>query len=115
MIPNIDPRQLKKVMDRMGIKSESIEASRVVIETVDKDIVIENPEVVAINAQGSTSFQISGEIKEIDKAKVSIDEEDVKLVMEKSGISDEDSAREALEESNGNIAEAILKLKGDAA
>jgi nascent polypeptide-associated complex subunit alpha len=115
MIPNIDPRQLKKVMDRMGIKSESIEASRVVIETADKDIVIENPEVMAINAQGNTSFQISGEVKEVDKARVSIDEEDVKLVMEKSGVSDEASAREALEESNGNIAEAILKLKGDAA
>lgn len=115
MIPNIDPRQLKKVMDRMGIKSESIEASRVVIETADKDIVIENPEVVSINAQGNTSFQISGEIKEVDKARVSIDEEDVKLVMEKAGISDETSAREALERSNGNLAEAILKLKGDAA
>ena len=51
----------------------------------------------------------------MDKVKVSIEEEDVKLVMEKSGISDEASAREALEESNGNIAEAILKLKGDAA
>ena len=41
MIPNIDPRQLKKVMDRMGIKSESIDASRVVIETADKDIIKE--------------------------------------------------------------------------
>ncbi len=114
MIPNIDPRQLKKVMDRMGIKSESIEASRVVIETRDKDIVIENPEVVSINAQGNTSFQISGEVTEVDKAKVEIDDEDVKLVMEKSGTADSAAAREALEESNGNIAEAILKLKEEA-
>ena len=70
---------------------------------------------LAFAGQGNTSFQISGEVKEVDKARVSIDEEDVKLVMEKSGVSDEASAREALEESNGNIAEAILKLKGDAA
>ncbi len=114
MIPNIDPRQLKKAMERMGIKSESIDASRVVIETADKDIVIENPEVMAINAQGSTSFQISGEIKEVDKAKVTIDEEDVKLVMEKAGTEDREAALNALEQTNGNIAEAILKLKGEA-
>ena len=113
MMPNIDPRQLKKVMDRMGIKSESIDASRVIIETADKDIVIENPDVIAINAQGSVSFQISGMVNEVDKTKVEINDEDVKFVMEKAGVSDGSAARKALEESNGNIAEAILKLKED--
>ena len=98
----------------MGIKSESIDASRVIIETADKDIVIENPDVIAINAQGSVSFQISGTVNEVDKAKVEINDEDVNLAMEKSGVADSAKARAALEESNGNIAEAILKLKGSA-
>ncbi len=117
MMPNIDPRQLKKVMDRMGIKSESVDAVKVTIETADKDIVIENPQVIAIDAQGSTSFQISGDVTEMEKkvAAIAIDEEDVDLVMEKSGVKDREKARSALEQSKGDMAEAILRLKDDPA
>ena len=113
MMPNVDPRQLKKLMDSMGIKSSEIKAGRVVIEGESADIVIENPQVTRIDAQGNVSFQISGEIKEVEKnaAKIEIDEDDVRLVMQQAGTSDENLARAALEETNGDIAEAILKLK----
>lgn len=113
MMPNIDPKQLKKVMDRMGIKSESIDAARVVIETAERDIIIDNPEVIAINAQGATSFQVSGNVHEVDKGRVAIEQEDIEVVREKTGISDDERIRKALEESNGNIAEAILRLNGE--
>lgn len=115
MMPNIDPAQLKKMMDRMGIKSTEIDAVRVVIEGRESDIVIEDPQVMQITAQGSTSFQISGNATEKPKEqpKVEIGDDDVKMVMEQAGSGDEASARKALEESNGNIAEAILKLKGE--
>lgn len=113
MMPNIDPRQLKNMMAKMGIKSEEIEALRVVIEGRDANIIIENPQVVAIDAQGSRSFQISGEVREEQKSvAIEIKDEDVKLVMEQSGVADESAARKALEETGGDIAEAIIKLKG---
>jgi nascent polypeptide-associated complex subunit alpha len=111
MMPNVDPRQLKRMMDSMGIKSSEIDAQRVVIEGKDKDIIIENPQVTQIDAQGSRSFQVQGEVKEVDKVKMEISDDDVKLVMEKAGISDPEKARFALEESNGDIAGALINLK----
>lgn len=113
-MPNLDPKSIKKMMDRMGIKSNEIEASRVIIEGRDSNLIIENPQVMMIEAQGTKSFQISGNVSEQRKeiAKAEISDDDVKMVREQSGINDDDAARAALEESNGNIAEAILKLRG---
>ncbi len=112
-MPNIDPRQLKRMMESMGIKSSEVRAGRVVIECADRDIIIDNPQVTAIDAQGNRSFQVSGDVREAEKAaeKAEISEEDVKLVMERSGVSSEAEARSALEATNGDIAEAIMKLK----
>ncbi len=114
MMPNLDPKSIKKMMDRMGIKSSEIDAQRVVIESSDSEIVIEDPQVMMIEAQGTKSFQISGSVREMRKeaAKVEISDDDVAMVKEQAGVSDDAAARAALEESNGNIAEAILKLKG---
>ena len=113
MMPNIDPRQLQRMMDSMGIKSTEIEAERVVIHGKDRDIVIDNPQVTAIDAQGNRSFQISGSVHEEDKTAVEISDDDVKMVSEKSGVDDVERVRAALEECGGDIAEAILKLKED--
>ncbi|MDE1858921.1 MAG: nascent polypeptide-associated complex protein [Candidatus Micrarchaeota archaeon] len=110
-MPNIDPRQLKRIMDSMGIKSTELDASRVVIEGADMDIIVENPQVTKIDAKGSVSFQIQGDIKEVDKVKVQIDDDDIKLFMEKSGIDDPEKARIALEQANGDIAAALINLK----
>ena len=41
---------------------------------------------------------------------MNISEEDIKLVMEQAGV-DYDSAKKALEETKGDLAEAILKLQ----
>ena len=113
MMPNVDPKQLKKMMDRMGIKSSEIDANRVIIESSEGDIIIDEPQVILIEAQGSKSFQISGSVSEKAKEipKVEISDDDIRMVREQSGVDDERLVREALEESNGNIAEAILKLK----
>ncbi|MEM0149438.1 MAG: nascent polypeptide-associated complex protein [Candidatus Micrarchaeaceae archaeon] len=113
MMPNLDPRTMKNLMAKMGIKTAEIEASRVVIELPDKDIIILNPQVTEINAQGVTSFQISGEISESEKEGATvITEEDISMVAEKTGIEDKALVRKALEEAKGNIAEAILLLQG---
>ncbi len=113
-MPNLDPRQMKRIMDSMGIKSSEIEARSVVIHGNGKDIVIDNPHVTKIEAQGNISFQVSGEISEseTDSETLEISDDDVRMVMEGAGIDDEAKARAALESSRGDIASAILSLKG---
>lgn len=113
MIPGgINPKQMKKMMKRMGVKVEEIEADSVIIRSVDKDIVIESPQVLKTEVGGQTTYQISGDVLEAEvEAKLSIEEEDIKMVSEQAGVS-EKKAKEALEDSNGDIAEAIMKLRG---
>lgn len=106
-MPKIDPKKMQAMMRQMGISQEEIEASRVIIEKSDGKIIIENPSIQKITMQGQTSFQISGETSEQSNEKFS--EEDVKLVAEKTSSSEE-KAREALEKTKGDIAEAILEL-----
>ncbi|HUC38763.1 MAG TPA: nascent polypeptide-associated complex protein [Candidatus Acidoferrum sp.] len=111
MMPNMDPRALKSMMEKMGIKTSEIDATSVVIHCAGKDLVISNPQVTQIDAQGATSFQVAGvvEEKEVDVS-VEITDDDVKTVMDQAGIDDEERARAALKESNGDIAGAIIKL-----
>lgn len=113
MMPNINPRDLKNMMNKMGITSSEIDANRVVIECPDRKIVIDSPQVMQIDAQGSTSFQISGSVSEEqnEAPKIEITEDDIDTVSKQSGA-DHDTAKAALEESNGDIAEAIINLKG---
>ncbi len=105
---NINPKQIEKAMKRMGMQAVPIEAEEVVIRTADKDIVISNPQVTNINMMGQETFQIVGEVEEKPRSKFR--DEDVQMIMEKAGV-DEEAARKALEE-EGDIAAAILKLKG---
>jgi nascent polypeptide-associated complex subunit alpha len=114
----MNPRQMKQMMGRMGIKSDDIEATKVVIHCLDKNIVIEAPEVVKMTVSGQQMYSISGgktreEIAGDDAAEASVEitEEDIKMVAEQANVS-EAEAKKALTESGGDIAEAIMKLKG---
>ena len=100
-----DPKKMQAVMKQLGMSQEEIEASRVVIETENGKIIIEEPSVSKISVQGQETFQISGKVKE----EISISKEDIETISEKPGVSKE-KAREMLEETNGDLAEAILKL-----
>lgn len=102
---------LKAAMDKLGIKSVSVQSSKVVIYCDDKEIVIESPQVTLVEGQGMKSFQISGDIKEIDKTAVAISEDDVELVKAQTGVDDKELIMRTLEESRGDIAQAIMKLK----
>lgn len=106
MFGGIDPKKMQAMMKQLGIKQEEIDAKRVIIEKDDGNIVIENPSVQKINMKGQESWQITGEVHEEE---VGVREEDVKLIMEKTGASEE-GVRSVLEEVNGDIAEAIVKL-----
>lgn len=108
MIPGMNPRDLQKAMKRLGMKQEEVDASEVVIKCSDKEIVIRNPHVIKINMMGQENFQISGQIEERGLERFS--EDDVETVMNQTG-KDEKEVRAALEESGGNLAGAILKLR----
>lgn len=103
---NLNPKDLEKAMKKLGVKQEEIDANEVVIKCNDKELVIKNPKVIKINMMGQESLQINGEIEERGLN----NEEDVKTVMEQAGCS-RDEAVKALEESDGDIAGAILSLK----
>jgi nascent polypeptide-associated complex subunit alpha len=106
MPPGMDPKRMQQMMKQMGIGSEELDAKSVVIETTDGKLIVDNPQVVKITMQGQVSFQISGTVRK----ESSISGDDVKMVAEQAGASEEDS-RAALESCNGDIAEAIMRLK----
>ncbi len=104
MFPNLDPKKMQAMMKQMGIAQEEIPAEKVIIEkTGGGKMIIKNPSVTKIKIQNQESFQISGEISEDE-----FSEEDVKTVMEKTGVS-ESIARKTLEKT-GDLADAILEL-----
>lgn len=107
MFGGINPKQMQGMMKKMGISQEEINASRVIIECEDKNIIIENPSVLRVKMQGNESFQISGDISEEESSPFS--EEDIEMVLEKTKKSREEVIK-ALENSNGDIAEAIMEL-----
>ena len=123
MIPGIpggraNPRQLKAAMKRMGIETEEIsDVEEIVIRTATKEYVFKSAEVTAMTVQGQRTWQIVGEPIVMNRKtagapppeKVSISEEDVDLVAEKAGVS-KAAARKALEEADGEPAEAIIRL-----
>ena len=108
MFPGIDPKKMQAMMKQMGIAQEEIYATRVIIETDKKDIIIENPSVLKLKMQDQTNFQISGDVSEQEKTEDTT-EEDIKTIMEKTNCSVEE-AKKALSEANGDLAEAILNL-----
>lgn len=105
----MNPRQMKKLMKQMGIKMEEMDGVKeVVIRLENKEIVLKDPIITIITAQGEKSYQIVPGSEEV-RAVVNVSEEDIKLVMEQAGV-DYEAARKALIEADGDLAEAILKL-----
>ena len=90
---------------------EEIDAEIVIIKTPGKELVIKNPQVSKVNMMGQETFQVVGDITEVEKdQEVQINEEDISTVVEQTKCTREE-AKEALEQNNGNLAEAILKLQ----
>ena len=105
----MNPRQMNQMMRRLGINVKEIEnVEKVIIQTDTKQYVFENASVTMMDAQGQKTYQVTGRPKIIEK-KEGIPEEDIKLVMEQTGKSKKE-AESALEETKGDIAEAIMKL-----
>jgi nascent polypeptide-associated complex subunit alpha len=111
MFPGMNQRKMAQAMKKMGIQQTEIEATEVIIKCQDKEIIIENPQVSKVNMMGQMTFQVVGNPVEKElNSKPEINDDDIKTVIDQAKCS-EDEAKNALEESNGDIAEAILKLQ----
>ena len=96
-------------MKKLGINVKDIEnVEKVIIQTDSKEYIFDNAEVTVMEAQGQKTYQIIGEPK-IKNREEDTMKEDVKLVMEQTGKTEKE-VRQALQETNGDIAEAIVKL-----
>jgi len=109
----MSPRQARRMMENMGMKVEPIEGPiQVTIKTPNREIIIDDPEVTITRMQGQVIYQIMGG-KTTEKAAgnlaPSISEEDIQLVALQGNVTSE-IARKALEETNGDLAQAILLL-----
>jgi len=102
----MNPKNMGRMMKQMGIKNDELNATKVTIETDGKTIVFENPSVQVMEVQGQKTYTIMGDTKE----ETSIPEDDIKMVMESAEVSEE-QAKKVLEENDGDIAQAIMKLK----
>lgn len=109
-------RDAKRMMEKMGMKLDEIEGvTEVLIRTPTREIVIEEPVVTSIVAQGQKMYQVTGgstheRIPSTQPTPPELPDSDVKLVAEQTGKT-LDEAKAALKESGGDLAEAILKLK----
>ncbi|PSP70880.1 nascent polypeptide-associated complex protein [Halobacteriales archaeon SW_12_67_38] len=129
----MNPRKLNQMMEQMGIDIEELDAEEIVIRTGEKELVFDQPDVQRMDAQGQATYTITGEPETreageeatplgagdgdaIDAGTGSesggdrIPEADVGIVAQRTGAS-EDDAREALEEADGDLADAVSRLE----
>ena len=105
----MNPKKMQGMMKQLGIEMKDIDnAEQVIIKTTDGDIIIDNPSISIMTAQGVDTYQINGDARMAPKELI-IPDEDVRLVCEQTGASEED-VRRVLTEKNGDLAEAILAL-----
>ena len=115
----LSPREAKRLQARMRqVELEGVE--EVIIRFADKETVISNPSVVKAFIPGmmeSDTYQVMGAGTDrplgsdsIASTGVQFTDADVELIVAQTGASEEE-ARKALEEENGDLAGAIVRLK----
>ena len=122
----MNPRKMKQMMEQMGIDMEDIDAEEVIIRTPDEELVFTDADVQLMEAQGQKTYQVVGEPESRERSEGSssddesaestesadsgVDEDDVELVAMRAGV-DEETAREALVENDGDLADAVDQLE----
>jgi nascent polypeptide-associated complex subunit alpha len=120
----MSPKQMARMMKKMGIEQSDLKGVKeVIIRFDDKEWVISNPQVGLIKQAGSESYQISGNRTEraltsgtpveedtIPEPEIEIPIEDAALVAGQTGV-DIETATQALKDTKGDLAAAILKLR----
>jgi nascent polypeptide-associated complex subunit alpha len=114
------------MMNQMGMKMDELgDIKRVILQGDKREIVIEGPQVTSINVQGTKMYQVAGgketerkpstgeataEAPESEEAVLEIPEADILLVAQQANVSI-DVAKRTLEECEGDLAQAIIKLQ----
>lgn len=122
MYKRMNPRDMRRAMSRMGLTMDELsDAEKVEITLADKVLEIKSPAITVMKMEGQTIYQVVGEPIEKPKGaatapqqveeEVKIPDEDVQLVAAQAGVS-LDAARKALQATKGDLAQAILFLKG---
>ena len=114
MIPGMNKKQMKQMerqMKKMGMKMDELKGvQEVIIRFEDKELIIDEPNVSLMNVMGSETYQIEGSAREVEiEVEIEIPDDDVEMVASTAGVS-KNEARQALEESKGDLAEAIMNL-----
>ena len=104
-------RQMRRMLDKMGLDMEEIpNVQEVIIKTDKKEIIIPKPSVTEMKSKENSIFQVIAENFEEKELETQIfSEDDIMLVCQQANC-DEERAKDALAESKGDIAQAILKL-----
>jgi nascent polypeptide-associated complex subunit alpha len=125
----MNPRKMKQMMEQMGIDFDELDAQEVIIRTSDEDLVFTDADVTRMDAQGQQTYQVVGEPEpreagaaggaadaadadtdDEDAGGAEIPDDDVELVAMRADVP-EDDAREALEETDGDLAAAVDSLE----
>ena len=119
----MDSRRARRMMQQMGMKMDELgDIKRVILQSDTREIVIEGPAVTSMNVQGQKMYNVVGgrettrkpeaaPAEEVaEEAPPEIPEEDVLLVAQQANVSME-KARAALEQSGGDLAQAILMMQ----
>ena len=127
LIRMFNPNEVKRMLKRMGINVnvKDVDAAKVIVELKDgSSLELINPTVVLLEMPGGVLlYQVQVDKKDVKanqpqtpprvvvKAQSpKYSEDDIRLIMDQTGVS-RDEAIKALEEANGDLAEAILKLQ----
>ena len=104
-------RQMRRMMDKMGLDMNEIpNVQEVIIKTDKKEIILSKPSVTEMKAQDNSIFTVTADGYEEKELEVPVfSDEDVELVCQQASV-DEEKARNALAEAKGDLARAILLL-----
>ena len=104
-------RQMRRMMDKMGMDMEEVNnVQEVIIKTDKKEIIINKPTVTEMKTKDSSIFQVVADSIEEKELEVQIfSDEDISLVSQQANV-DEETAKNALAEAEGDLARAILLL-----
>lgn len=106
----VSDRNARRMMERMGINQKEVpDVEEVIIRTHTKELVISGASVSEVNFQGQRIFQVAGEVEEVAREVKKFSEDDIILVQQQANVTKE-KALAALEQSDGEVAKAILLL-----
>ncbi len=123
----LNPRKMQQMMKQMGIDVEELDAEEVIIRTGDEELYFDGAQVTKMDAQGQETYQIVGEpnVRETGSGDAEaieagdddessgddgIPEADIEIVAQRAGVT-ESTARQALEENDGDLAAAVSQLE----